>query len=51
LIARISLETGIPPKDLIGLDSRMFSALLQAMKDRAKEVQDANTGKRRHRTS
>jgi hypothetical protein len=42
------LETGIPPKDLIGLDSRMFTALLEAMKDRAKEIKDASNGKRRH---
>jgi hypothetical protein len=37
--------------DLLALDNRMFEALLQAMKDRAKEMQDASNGKRRHRTS
>jgi hypothetical protein len=48
LIARISLETGIAPNDLLALDSRMFKTLLQAMKDRNKEIKDASNGKRRH---
>jgi hypothetical protein len=42
------LETGIAPNDLLALDSRMFKALLEAMKDRAKEIKDASNGKRRH---
>jgi hypothetical protein len=42
------LETGIAPNDLLALDKRMFKALLQAMKDRAKEFKDASTSKRRH---
>jgi hypothetical protein len=49
LIARISLETGIAPNDLLALDSRMFKTLLQAMKDRAKEVKDGQSRNTRKR--
>jgi len=51
LIARLSLETQIAPNDLLELDSRMFKALLQAMKDRAKEVKDASRSQGRTRSS
>jgi hypothetical protein len=42
------LETGIAPNDLLALDSRMFKALLEAMKDRNKEMQNASRGKGRN---
>jgi hypothetical protein len=45
------METKIAPNDLLELDSRMFKALLQAMKDRNKEMKDANRSKGRTRTS
>jgi hypothetical protein len=43
------LETGIAPNDLLALDSRMFKTLLQAMKDRNKEMQDATSRNTRKR--
>ena len=42
LVARMSLETGLSPQTLLDLDTRMFRALIQAMKDRAKEQIDAS---------
>ena len=41
----------VAPNDLLELDSRMFKALLQAMKDRNKEMKDASRSKGRGRTS
>jgi hypothetical protein len=49
LIARLSLETRIAPNDLLELDSRMFKALLQAMKDRNKEMKDVQSRNTRKR--
>lgn len=47
LIARLSLRLHIPPKDLIELDKTMLDALMQGLKDEAKEVSDANKNRRR----
>ena len=47
LVARLSLETGLSPQTLLDLDARMFRALIQAMKDRAKEQENASKVKRR----
>ena len=47
LIARLSIETAIPPQSLIDLDSSMLQMLLKALKDRAKEQADAYRAKRR----
>jgi hypothetical protein len=47
LVARLSLETGLSPQTLLDLDTRMFRALLQAMKDRAKEQEHAYKGRAR----
>ena len=43
----MSLETGIPAQSFIEMDVRMFKTYLMAMKDRAKEMNDANRVKRR----
>ena len=43
----MSLETGIPAQSFIEMDVRMFKTYLMAMKDRAKEIDNANRGKRR----
>jgi len=50
LVARLSLETGLSPQTLLDLDARMFRALLQAMKDKAKEQEDAYRTARRRRS-
>jgi hypothetical protein len=47
LIAQIAVETGIAPQYLLNLDDVMFSNILKVLTDRAKEMQDANRGKRR----
>jgi len=44
------LETGIPAQSFIDMDVRMFKTYLMAMKDRAKEMNNANGTKRRHST-
>ena len=43
----MSLETGIPAQSFIEMDVRMFKTYLMAMKDRSKEIDNANRGKRR----
>jgi hypothetical protein len=44
----MSLETGIPAQSFEEMDVRMFKTYLMAMKDRAKEMNNA-TGSRRVR--
>jgi hypothetical protein len=39
---------GIAPQQLLELDKTMFDALLQGLKDEAKEVSDASKRKGRH---
>jgi hypothetical protein len=46
LIASLAVETGIAPQDLIELDSQVFNAMIQVLKDRAQEIQNASRGKR-----
>jgi hypothetical protein len=43
----MSLETGIPAQSFIDMDWRMFKTYLMAMKDRAKEMDNASGNKRR----
>jgi hypothetical protein len=40
---------GIAPQQLLDLDKTMLDALVQGLKDEAKEVSDANGSKRRGR--
>jgi hypothetical protein len=42
---------GIAPQQLLDLDKTMLDALVQGLKDEAKEVSDANRGKGRNRAS
>jgi hypothetical protein len=43
----LSIETAIPPQSLIDLDPTMLQMILKALKDRAKEQNDAYRAKRR----
>jgi len=42
---------GIAPQQLLELDKTMLDALVQGLKDEAKEVSDAHRGSRRGRSS
>ena len=46
LVAQLAVETGIPPQYLLELDSAMFKNILKVLNDKAKEMQNANRGKR-----
>ena len=46
-MARIAIETGISPQDLLALDKEMLQAILDGFKDRSKEMQDASKRKGR----
>jgi hypothetical protein len=46
-IAALSVELGIPPKDLIEIDQQMLEAIIQVLKDRAKEMKNASKRNRR----
>jgi hypothetical protein len=48
LIARLSIRLHIPPQQLLELDKTMLDALLQGLKDEAKEISDASKRKGRH---
>ena len=47
LIAQLAVETGIAPQYLLELDSAMFGNMLEVIKDRAKEMQNASRGVKR----
>jgi len=47
LIAQLAVETGIAPQYLLDLDSEMFKNIIKVLNDRAKEMQNANSHKRR----
>ena len=47
LIAHLAVETGIAPQNILELDDVMIKNMLKVINDRAKEVQNANRGKRR----
>jgi len=40
-IAALSVELGIPPKDFIEMDPPMLEAIIQVLRDRAKEIKNA----------
>jgi hypothetical protein len=46
-IAQLSVETGIPPREFIDMDSEMYAAIIQVLTDRAKEIRNASRGRRR----
>jgi hypothetical protein len=39
---------GIAPQQLLDLDKTMLDALLQGLRDEAKEIKDASSSKRRY---
>jgi hypothetical protein len=43
------VETGIAPKEFIDMDADLMRAIIQVLKDRAKEMKNASTGKRGRR--
>ena len=45
-MAALSVETGIAPSEFINMDSEMFSAIIQVLNDRAKEIKNASRGRR-----
>ena len=47
LIAQLAVETGIAPQYFLELDNTMLANVLQVLKDRAKEMQNANKVRRR----
>jgi hypothetical protein len=47
LIARLSIRLGVAPQALLELDKIMLDALVQGLKDEAKENSDASRVKRR----
>ena len=47
LVAQLAVETGIAPQYLLDLDDVMFKNILRVINDRAKEMQNANSHKRR----
>jgi hypothetical protein len=47
LIAQLAVETGIAPQYLLDLDADMFKNMLKVLNDKAKEMQNANSHKRR----
>ena len=40
-IAALSCELGIPPKEFIDMDPQMLEAIIQVLRDRAKEIKNA----------
>ena len=45
-IASLSVETGIAPQEFIDMDTDMYIAIIQVLKDRAKEIKNASRGRR-----
>jgi len=46
-IASLSVETGIAPSEFIDMDTDMYTAIIQVLSDRAKEIRNASRGRRR----
>jgi hypothetical protein len=49
MIASLSVETGIAPKEFIDMDQEMLRAIVQVLKDRAKEIKNARAATRGRR--
>ena len=47
LVAQLAIETGIAPQYLLELDNAMFANMLEVLKDRAKEMQNAQRRNKR----
>jgi hypothetical protein len=46
LIASLAVETGIPHSEYLNMDRSMLLATLAYLKDKAKKVENARSGKR-----
>ena len=46
-MAALSVETGIAPSEFINMDTEMLRAIVQVLQDRAKEIKNASSRKRR----
>ena len=46
-MAALSVETGIAPSEFINMDPEMLRAIVQVLQDRAKEIKNATSRKRR----
>ena len=46
-MAALSVETGIAPSEFINMDAEMLRAIVQVLSDRAKEIKNARSRKRR----
>ena len=46
-IAQLAVETGIPPSEFRDMDTQMYRAIIQVLTDRAKEIRNASSRKRR----
>jgi hypothetical protein len=46
-IASLSVETGIAPQEFMDMDTDMYTAIIQVLTDRAKEIKNASRGRRR----
>jgi hypothetical protein len=42
LIAKLSVETGIPPREFLEMDDEMLRHIIQVFNVRAKEMKDAS---------
>ena len=47
LVAQLAVETGIPPQQLLDLDSTMFRNMLKVLQDRAKDMENGNRARGR----
>ena len=47
LVAQLAVETGIPPQQLLDLDSTMFKNMLKVLQDRAKDMENAKRRNKR----
>jgi hypothetical protein len=46
VIAQLAVETGIPPREFLEMDNRMFRSILMVLRDRAKEIENVRRNKR-----
>jgi len=46
-VAALSVETGIAPSEFINMDTEMLRAIVQVLQDKAKEIKNASSRKRR----
>jgi len=47
MVASLSVELGIPPKEFIEMDHEMLRAIVQVLTDRSREIKNASRSRRR----